>query len=544
MFKENHSHRTPGLFGIQNTLPEAKREKLYKSWAHPFYELIFSRIDESLFSTLFNEDNGRPNAPINCLVSGIILQQRFGWSCEELFTHMDFDMLTRWALGLDDLEQTPFCAATFFNFRNRLQQHYQNTGENLIETVFDSLTAKQLKELKIRTEIQRMDSFQAVSNIISYNRVQLLIEVLIRLHNSMNQEDRLMYGKLFREYTKQKSGNFMYRLKKEEIPNTLEQLGEVYHALYCALKEREETQAFMVFERVYHEHFTLFSGLIGVKSSSDIGSNSLQSPDDLDATFARKNGRSYRGQVVNVTETANPDNELQLITDVAVEANNISDASILESQLDQIREKTPDLNEMHTDGNYASDENAKKCEKAGINHVLSGTKGIKASVPLTIDMDENGYTVHCPCQTVRAEKTPTQYKAVFDQNICRTCPHTAQCTQTLRPSGKRVFYFKHQHFLVSHRKQAISKLPPERQTLRANVEATVKEFTKMFNHKKKMRIRGRFMTMTCACAKAIDVNFGRIMRYRQNANHEDTCVSCFSGLITVFQTFAQHATAA
>jgi len=65
---------------------------------------------------------------------------------------------------LDTLEQTPFCPATFFNFQNRLLSHFVATGENLIERVFDSLKQQQLKTLKIKTDIQRSDSFMAMSN--------------------------------------------------------------------------------------------------------------------------------------------------------------------------------------------------------------------------------------------------------------------------------------------------------------------------------------------------------------------------------------------
>ena len=56
-------------------------------------------------------------------------------------------------------------------------------------------------------------------------------------------------------------------------------------------------------------------------------------------------------------------------------------------------------------------------------------------------------------------------------------------------------------------------MPPERRKIRPNVEATVKGFTKPFNHKGKLRIRGLFKTMVYAHAMAISINFGRLWRY-------------------------------
>ena len=95
------------------------------------------------------------------------------WSYEELFNQIEFNILTKLALGLDSIEYHPFSPATIFNFQNRLTAHFCKTGENLLENVFDKLTDKQLKALKIKTDIQRTDSFAASSNIRNYSRLQL-----------------------------------------------------------------------------------------------------------------------------------------------------------------------------------------------------------------------------------------------------------------------------------------------------------------------------------------------------------------------------------
>ena len=39
-----------------------------------FYELVFKRIDEKLFAPLYSDEKSRPNAPINSMVSALILQ--------------------------------------------------------------------------------------------------------------------------------------------------------------------------------------------------------------------------------------------------------------------------------------------------------------------------------------------------------------------------------------------------------------------------------------------------------------------------------------
>ncbi len=58
-----------------------------------------------------------------------------------------------------------------------------------------------------------------------------------------------------------------------------------------------------------------------------------------------------------MTETANPENKLNLLTDIAVKPNNTDDSAILNSRLETLKEKTPDLKELHTDGAYGSLKN-------------------------------------------------------------------------------------------------------------------------------------------------------------------------------------------
>jgi len=514
MFRKNTSHLRPSLFGIASQLPKAKLKKLKKSKEYDFYQFVFCQINEKDFSVLYSDSCSRPNAPVNSLVASIILMYHNNWTTEKLFDHIDFDLLTRTALGLDTLEETPFCPATFFNFQNRLLSHFVSTGQNLIEGVFDSLTQEQLKRLKIKTDIQRSDSFMAMSNIRSYGRTQLLIEMLIRLYRVLNDEDKLRFKELLNPYIKQSSGQYIYNLQRGSIPHEQEKLARLYRRLYEALKEDyKDFEVFSVFERVYTEHFTIVNDKITVKASKELNGSTLQSPDDIDATYRKKRNEHYRGQTVNVTETANPENKVNLLTDVAVRSNDTDDSKMLNERIEPIKEKTPDLNEVHTDGAYGSEDNDKKMEELGITHVQTAVRGRKAEVTMEIEeaADEE-YTVKCPHQSVSSQKTKTRYKSCFDIEICKQCSLNKRCPAK-QQKDKRTYYFDRSDYLLGKRNRNIKSLPPERRKLRPNVEATVKEFTKPFNHKGKLRVRGLFKTMMYAHAMAISINFGRVWRY-------------------------------
>jgi len=64
-----------------------------------------------------------------------------------------------------------------------------------------------------------------------------------------------------------------------------------------------------------------------------------------------------------------------LITDIAVNPNNIDDTQILHNRIDKIKEKTPELNEMHTDGGYGSEDNDKKFEALKITQITTAVRG-------------------------------------------------------------------------------------------------------------------------------------------------------------------------
>jgi hypothetical protein len=515
MFLENKVHLQQDLFGIENHLSASKRKKLRSSADAYFYELIYCNINEKDFAPLFSADSSsRPNAPVNALVSSIIMYHKKGWTTEELFENIDFDLRTRTALGLHNLEDTPFCPATFFNFQNRLHNHFVVTGENLIEKIFDNLTATQLKTLKIKTDIQRMDSFQAMSNIRTYSRTQLLVEVLIRLDRILSKRDKQKLKKILAPYINQTSSAFVYGLKRTDIPHELQKIADIYHRLYLQLKPSYgDTEVFKIFERVYNEHFCIVSDKIIVRDSKELTSSSLQSPDDLDATFRTKRENNFRGQVVTIAETANPKNALNLLTDVAVDPNNTDDGTILNTRIDKIKTKSNDLNELHTDGAYGSSDNDKKMIEHNVNHIQTAVRGRVAEVPITIErVATDRHNVSCLQQTVQSQKTKTRFKACFDLAVCSACQHAEGCP-AIEQNNCRVFYFTEEMVEMQKRVHAIELLPLERRKIRPNVEASVKEFTKAFNHKGKLRIRGRFKTMLFAFAMSIGINFGRIFRH-------------------------------
>ncbi len=516
MFKENNGHIQGDLFGTTSHLSQRQQKRLEKSREFFIYDNFFSQIEERIFAPLYFDNNGRPNAPVNALVTASMLQSHNGWSVEYLIDQINFNLLTRTAVGLKTIDGTPFCEATFYNFQKRLQQHFDKTGENLIDIQFQKLTQKQIDTLALKTDIQRIDSFQLLTNIKKRNRVELLVEVLIRLFRSLDVPLQEQFCEHLKPYLNENSEHFVYHLDKGDLPHELVALSEVYHTLYTSLIEIiPETAEFKTFARVYTEQFEFGEKKVAVKQPADVGSASLQSPDDLDATFRTKRGQFYKGYVTTLTETASQENPINLITDICVDPNNMDDSSILENRIEKMKVATPELNELHVDGGYGSEGVDNKANEEDIKIIQTAVKGRKASVEFDIEMDDkNGeITVSCPVQTVTATKARKRMKALFSFKMCCNCPLEDQCP-TQKQKKYRIYRFDSKQINSNRRKRNILNIPSERRTIRANVEATVKEFSQGFNHNGKIKVRGKFKATLYAIASALSINIGRIYRMR------------------------------
>jgi hypothetical protein len=513
MFRKNEDHLQGNIFSFQSELPKSQQKLLYQSEQYKFYELIFCNIDEEIFKDLYSETDSRPNAPVNAMVASLILKERKNWSYTELFNQIGFNLLTKTAIGLSQIDEMPFCQSTLFYFQNKLNEHYHRSRENLLEKVFDKLTVKQIKELKLKTNIERTDSFLAASNIRNYTRLQLLVEVLQRLYRIFSKKEKEEFKELLSEYRNVSSSNYIYKLKGSELPQEIEKIGEIYYRLYHQLKEEySERKEFAIFERVYKEHFTETDEKLLIKPPEDLSSSCLQSPDDMEATYRNKRGKISQGQTINIVETANPSNKLELINDVSVSPNNINDDKILNQRIEKLKEKLEEIDELHFDGGYGSEENDKKFEDLEITPVQRAIKGRKPKVPITIKKKaEEQYEVSCPKQRVEAVLSAKRYKAEFDLSICNKCELSDKCP-TQKNKHFRTYNFTKADYLKNKRHNSINQIPQERRKLRNNVEATVAEFKRKLNNGK-LKVRGYFKTVIFAFSMAISINFGRIYRH-------------------------------
>jgi hypothetical protein len=146
--------------------------------------------DERPFGVLYADIPSRPNIPVNALVGLESLKAGFGWSDEEMYDAFTYDMQVRYALGYNQLGEGDFDLRSLYYFRERVSRYRQEKGINLIEKAFEQVTNQQIKANQIKTGKQRMDSTQIASNMREMSRLQLLVEILQRVHRMLKEEDQ------------------------------------------------------------------------------------------------------------------------------------------------------------------------------------------------------------------------------------------------------------------------------------------------------------------------------------------------------------------
>ena len=294
MARKNQRHQQPYLISRRGSdLPEKLRKRLDDSWAGVFYRETLCRLDESPLAAVYANTPSRPNLPVNVFVALESLKADYGWSDEELYDHFSYDMQVRYAVGYHQFGEGDFDLRSLYYFRERVARYMQEEGVNLIEKAFEQITDEQTKAFKLKTGKQRMDSTQIASNIREMSRLQLLVEVLQRVHRMLTPEDQTKYVEAFAAYILGHAGQYVYHIKGEDTSEHLQKIGELMQRLLADLQPNyAQDPVYQMLERVFGEHFRMEEKAIEIKVGRELSPSSLQSPDDEEIWLRFVNGRA------------------------------------------------------------------------------------------------------------------------------------------------------------------------------------------------------------------------------------------------------------
>ena len=187
----------------------------------------------------------------------MILKEAEGLSDEKLFENCRFNLLTRSALGLFNVDDAVPTESTYYLFRKRIMEYANEGHENLLAVVFKQVTAAQCLEFEVSGKRIRMDSKLLSSNIAWLSRYELVHETL-----------RIFYQKEFREggkidestarvlekILKIEGNKIVYRSTNEEVKTKLQELGELIYKI-LPMFSNLESESYETLKRVFGEQF-------------------------------------------------------------------------------------------------------------------------------------------------------------------------------------------------------------------------------------------------------------------------------------------------
>ena len=424
---------------------------------------------------------------------------------------------------------------TIYYFRGALCKYEREHKVNLIQKATERITDKQIEKFTIKTGLQRMDSTQIQSNIQNMSRIQLLVEIIHRIHRILNPEDREKYSDRFATYIQEDALHYCYRLKRDEAKTRLEEIGEDLAFFVSEFESKYRTwPAYKNLVRVFREHYRFEEEKIVVKKGTELKGSNLQSPDDTSATYRKKNGEGAKGYVANITETCDPENDLQLITTTNLEPNTTDDQKLMADDLDNLEMRTG-IEEIVTDAGYIGPTGSEAIEKHGIKHSVTALRGRRKDEnklgldDFIIERNTEGQPINIECPNgisgeIKQGK-PGRYSAGFDSTMCEACPFKDTCfAKKLKKKDLSIIRFTDDTIRVALQRQQFAE-NTDNLNIRASVESTVRSVIHPFGgHLCKLPVRGKERITTMVILGAAMVNIRRITEYLSPNNENDDII--------------------
>jgi hypothetical protein len=388
----------------------------------------------------------------------------------------------------------------------RTIERYINLFEEdeIAKTVMSKVTATLVESLDIKIDKQRLDSTHIFSDMASFGRTRLMGVAIKRFLTQLKRHNVSDYESLDvslrQRYTPGVNQLFADIKKDGESRRLLRQ--QVAEDMYYLIKlfadkpEHAHRDSYKAMECIFYEQCEVHEDKVSIKEKT--GGNVMQNPSDPDATYDGHKGQGYQ---VQIAETCNPENEVQLITTAIPQTAVESDANAVEDIVEDLEANNLVPEQMLADTHYTGDENVQHAQDHGIELVgptPSGSAESRNPDQLNIDdfdIDEATEEVICcpaghqPQSSVHDSQTG-KTKTVMPQSACSRCEFVEECPVTKHDDGYRLEHTAKQRRLAGRRREEATEVFRERYRVRAGIEGT-NSGLKRRTGLGQLRVRGR-----------------------------------------------------
>jgi hypothetical protein len=483
---------------FSSILTDKTRKRLTAGWQGAFREVILELMPVEQISEHYSPTQGRPTKELYSMAGLVLIKEFMNWTKEEALDAYSFNIAIQYALNLEPVAQD-------ISMRTLERQIALLAEEELAKTIMDRVTAELVKQLDIKIDKQRLDSTHIFSDMANFGRTRMMGVAVKRFLTQLKRRDEQSYnalGEAMRtRYAPGVSGLFADTAKDENSRRILRQT--IAEDMYCLIKlfaaraEHNDKTTYKALERVFYEQCEVQEKRIVVKDKT--GGNIMINTSDPDATLDGHKGPGYQ---VQIAETCNPDNEVQLITAAIAQTAVESDTAALPKMMDKLKESELLPNEMLADTTFCSDENVQLAQTHGVELIgPTQTSGITQSQDedkLNIDdftVDESTEEViccpagHTPLSSKHSKKSG-QTRTVMPQSACSQCEFFGECP--VRKNGDS-YLLKHtgkQRRCAARRREEKTQAFRDRYRPRAGIEST-NSGLKRRTGLGRLRVRGR-----------------------------------------------------
>ena len=378
--------------------------------------------------------------------------------------------------------------------------------DDLAKTTMEKITTTLVGALGIKIDQQRLDSTHIFSDMASFGRTRLMGVAIKRFLTQLKRHDPKAYDdldELFRQrYTPGINQLFADTQKDSESRRLLrQQVAEDMYALVRKFSDHPEhahRETYKALERIFYEQCDVDEEKVCIKQKT--GGDVMQNPSDPDATYDGHKGQGYQAQL---SETCNPENDVQIITAALPQTASESDAYAVEPVLEELfaHDLVPD--ELFTDTGYTGDDNVQLAQDYGVElvgPVPTGSGKLKDDeyAQLNIDDfvvgDETEEVVRCPAghqpHSSEHNKESGKTQTVMPESACSQCDYFEQCPVKKSHGQYQLDHTAKERRTAGRRREQNTDVFRERYKIRGGIEGT-NSGLKRKTGLGQLRVRGR-----------------------------------------------------
>jgi hypothetical protein len=426
----------------------------------------------------YNPDLGRPTKELYSMAGMIFMMEFFNWTKAEALNAYSFHMDVHYALNMEPVTHD-------LGIRTLERYIVLFEKDELAKKIFHDVTTTLAELLELKVDKQRLDSTHIFSDMASFGRTRLMGVAIKRFLTQVLRHNRSAYEALpevlrqlyspsvHQMFGDTGKGKQSRRLLRQEVAEDMHFL--IGH--FADVAPLNNGTCFKAMKRIFYEQCEVHADKVTVKDK--VGSRVMQNPSEPDATYDGHKGPGYQAQI---SETCNPDNEVQLATAVIPQTAAEPDPEAVEPVLDILEQSDLLPEELLVDTSYASDENVQKAESRGVELVgpVPGSGGPESDDELTIDdfnIDESTeQVICCPAghEPVSSEYNPQTGKTrtVMPDTACGSCEYYDQCPATKKRVGYQLDHTAKQRRTAARRREESTDVFRERYKTRGGIEST------------------------------------------------------------------------